>query len=278
MPTQTNPAVNYEVRGAGYTAGGLAATNSAKTVGLPINTQFVSLEAHNAGSSATVVQFAINPWISVLKTQDAGANWTDYSENSQDDDAGTDVTMSSQGTLANGDALFIGCAVPIRGLVVDVDAVNGTASLMTGDYWNGSAWSDIEETDGTASGGAALAQDGSVTWTEPSDWSANTLREIMETDSAPHWNATFAGTSHVFNSPLYWVRLKVSAALDSSTTLNSIHPLNRSIRYGAVVVGGQPWKQMARRGFGGFGSIEFVTDTGTADLVANAGTGLSTVG
>ena len=35
---------------------------------------------------------------------------------------------------------------------------------------------------------------------------------------------------------------------------------------------------MARRGFGGFGSIEFVTDTGTADLVANAGTGLNTVG
>ena len=130
MPTQTNPAVNYEVRGAGYTAGGLAATNSAKTVGLPINTQFVSLEAHNAGSSATVVQFAINPWISVLKTQDAGASWTDYSENAQDDDASTDVTMSSQDTLANGDALFVGCAVPIRGLVVDVDDVNGTSSLM----------------------------------------------------------------------------------------------------------------------------------------------------
>ena len=64
----------------------------------------------------------------------------------------------------------------------------------------------------------------------------------------------------------------------SSTTLNSIHPLNRSIRYGAVVVGGQPWKQMSRRGLGGFGSIEYLTDTGTADLVANAGTGLSIVG
>ena len=276
MPTQTNPAVNYEVRGAGYTAGGLAATNSAKTVGLPINTQFISLEAHNAGSSATVVQFAINPWISVLKTQDAGASWTDYSENAQDDDASTDVTMSSQGTLANGDALFVGCAVPIRGLAIDVDDVNGTSSLMTGDYWDGSAWSDINETDGTASGGAALAQDASVTWTEPSDWESKTLRTIIETEKS--WDGTFAGTGQVFNTPLYWVRLKVSAALDSSTTLNSIHPLNRSIRYGAVVVGGHPWKQMARRGFGGFGSIEFVTDTGTADLVANAGTGLNTVG
>lgn len=278
MPTQTNPAVNYEVRGAGYTAGGIAATNSAKTVGLPINTQFVSLEAHNSGSSATVVQFAINPWITVIKTADSGATWTDYSENAQDDDAATDVTMSSIDTLANGDALFVGCAVPTRGLAVDVDAVNGTSSLMTGDYWDGSAWSDIAETDGTADSGAALGQDGSVTWTEPTDWDADTLRKIMETDSAPHWDATFAGTGQLFNTALYWVRLKVSAALDSSTTLNSIHPLNRSVRYGSIVIGGHPWKQMSRRGFGGFGSIEFLTDTGTADLVANAGTGLSTVG
>jgi hypothetical protein len=184
--------------------------------------------------------------------------------------------MSSQDTLANGDALFVGCAVPIRGLAVDVDAVNGTSSLMTGDYWDGSAWSDITETDGTASGGAALAQDASVTWTEPSDWESKTLRTIIETEKS--WDGTFAGTGQVFNTPLYWVRFKVSVALDSSTTLNSIHPLNRSIRYGAVVVDGQPWRQMARRGFGGFGSIEYLTDTGTADLVANAGTGLNTVG
>jgi hypothetical protein len=276
MPTQTNPAVNYEVRGAGYTAGGIAATNSAKTVGLPINTQFVSLEAHNSGSSATVVQFAINPWITVIKTADSGATWTDYSENAQDDDAATDVTMSSLDTLANGDALFVGCAVPTRGLAVDVDAVNGTASLMTGDYWDGSAWSDITETDGTADSGAALGQDGSVTWTEPSDWESNTLGTIIDTEKS--WAGSFAGKGQLFNTALYWVRLKVSAALDSSTTLNSIHPLNRSIRYGAIVIGGQPWKQMSRRGFGGFGSIEFLTDTGTADLVANTGTGLSTVG
>ena len=275
MPTQTNPAVNYEVRGIGYTAGGLAATNSAQTAGLPVNTQFVSLEAHNAASSATVVQFAINPWITVIKTEDSGATWTDYSENSQDDDIGTDITMSSLPTLANGGALFVGCAVPLRGLVVDVDAVNGTSSLMTGDYWDGSAWSDIAETDGTASGGAALAQDGSVTWTEPTDWESNTLRTIVETEKS--WAGTFAGNGQIFNTGLYWVRFKVSAALDSATTLNSIHPLNRSVRYGALVVGGHPWKQMSRRGFGGFGSIEFVTDTGTADLVANAGTGLSTV-
>ena len=43
MPTQTNPAVNLELRSAGFVSGGLAATTTVKTVGLLPGTKYVSL-------------------------------------------------------------------------------------------------------------------------------------------------------------------------------------------------------------------------------------------
>ncbi|KKM25824.1 hypothetical protein LCGC14_1591050, partial [marine sediment metagenome] len=42
------------------------------------------------------------------------------------------------------------------------------------DYWDGSAWSDISDTDNTDTG-ASLAQTGTVTFTVPSDWATQAL-------------------------------------------------------------------------------------------------------
>jgi len=273
MPTQIRAAVDHELRSAGFVSGGLAATTAVKTTGFPVGTKSLFSHVHNL-SSSTVVKFALNPWLTVLKTADAGATFTDYSSVAQNDLADSGVVLSSLPTLANGGAVFVGSHLPFRGLNIDVSDVNGTASLLTADYYNGTAFVDATETDGTDSAGTALAQDGTVTFAVPSDWAAAPLRDIMDTANEP-FNPTYVkpttdGRSHVL--PLYWIRLKVSAALDSATTINSIHALNRSVSY-AQLGAGVPFERSLTRGFGGFGSLEYLTDAGTADFNVTIGSG-----
>ena len=71
------------------------------------------------------------------------------------------------------------------------------------------------------------------------------------------------------HTPLYWTRLSVSAALDSSTTLNSILSLPRSTSY-AELVSGMAQEMTLQKGLGGVAAIEALTDAGTANLIVNA--------
>lgn len=255
MATETFPAPLGELRSAHPSAGGLSLTTTLQTLGLPKGTSALILEGRNY-STAVVVRVLRNPYLLVYKTADSLATITDYSEAAQDNDATTDVVLSSLDTNANGDALWIGSHLPIRGLSVDVDATNGTASVLSGTYWNGSSLSNISLTDNTASGGATFAQDGTITWSVPTDWVAAPLVTIGSA-------ANSIGGSGL---PFYWVKLVVSAALDSSTTLNSIHALNRSTAY-FELTSGRIWEEVVRRGPGGVGSIEALTDAGTANLL-----------
>lgn len=231
-----------------------------QTLGLPKGTQALILEPRNF-STAVVARVLRNPYLFVYKTADSLATITDYSEAAQDNDAATDVVLSSLDTNANGDALWIGSHLPFRGLSVDVDAANGTASVLSGTYWNGSALADISLTDNTASGGATMAVDGTITWTVPTDWTAARLLAI----------GSSAASVPRSGEPLYWVKLVVSAALDSSTTLNSVHALNRSTSY-FELIDGRIWEEAIRRGPDGIGSIEALTDAGTCNLLVSVAT------
>jgi hypothetical protein len=133
-----------------------------------------------------------------LKTTDIGVTYTDYSDNVRDRDAATVATLSSLGTFANGDWVLVGAKKPFGGIAITMTAaVNGTASVLTGMYHNGTAWADITATDGTANSGATFGQTGQITWTTPAAWAKNTIKGME----------------------LFWVLLKVSAALDSTTTV-----------------------------------------------------------
>ncbi len=135
-----------------------------------------------------------------------------------DNSAGTytDVTaaVSERGTTSNAtlssaeadvDFLYIGCAVPFRGVRVNVNAANGTASVLVATYRKSDdTWAGLTETDGTASAGAALAIDNTITWTVPTDW------------------ITFSVNG---SPPLYWVRLAWDGGLDSATTVAELVPL-----------------------------------------------------
>lgn len=282
MPQQTVNAYQQEMRRLSPLVGD-AVTTTADTLGLDQASssgriEYLELQGRNY-STAVAVGYALNPYLVVLKTTDNQATYTDYSNAAQDNDAADDVVLSSLSTYANGDMLFVGSHIPFRGVAIDVDAANGTASVLTVKYWNGSDWVDISDTDGTISTGVSLAQDGNVTWTVPAAWKptelwrkGNVNNQVTEelADSKAQRDAL---TPYV--DPLYWTRWEWSVALDSSTTLNSMHALNRSTNY-ASIVSGQVVSRAARVGYLGYGSIEHITDAGTANLIVNGGSGKGT--
>ena len=249
-----------EVRGAGASKG-VALTTTAAFTALPLGTNYVTLMPRNA-ATAVVVRYALNPWLIIVKTTDAFAavgNATDYSEEAQDGSTATLVTLSSLSTAANDDYLYVGAHVPFRGVDIDVNATNGNASVLTVKYRkNDNTWADITATDGTTSGGATLAQDGTVTWTVPTDWLSASLRSIGADGFNP-------------NVALYWTRWEVSAALDASVTLSHMLALNRSTTYAEFPTSlGKEF--FIKQGVGGTGCIEALTDAGTANLVIEAAT------
>ena len=256
-----------EVRAASAANGGTALTTTAGYIQLPKNTRYIYLIPRNFGA-ALVVKYALNPWLWVLKTADSMASVpTDYSEFAQDGDAATDVDLSSLDTLANGDSLWIGSHLPFRGVYCDIDTTNGTGTTsLTVVYWQGNTLLTISPTEGTKST-TSFDQDGGVTWTVPSGWQSATLEDICRAMGMPLTNAEFPAR----REKLYWTRWTVDAALDSTTTLNSMVAMNRSTAYTEIPVG-LSWEGAVHRGTGGIGCVEALTDAGTANLIINVAT------
>lgn len=239
----------------GGTSTGVSLTTTAAFIQIPKGTQHLFLTPRNF-TTAVVARVALNPYLVVLKTVDALATApTDYSESAQDGDTSTDVDLSSLSTAANSDFLYVGSHRPFRGVNCDIDAANANASVLTVKYWDGSAWTSISATDGTASGGATMAVDGNVTWTIPTAWTSASLLGTGDTTvSFP-----FAGNK------LYWTRWEVSVALDSTTTLNSMLALAPSTNYFELSAN-QNFELGITKGPEGVGCIEALTDAGTGNL------------
>lgn len=118
--------------------------------------------------------------------------------NAKDGDAATTYVLNQ---FKDDDYLYVGHSVKFNQMTVDVGATpNAIASTLTCQYFNGSAWTALTITDGTAAAGATLAVDGSVTWTIPYAWALTSIN----------------------NASGYWLRFKVSADLTANVILNSI--------------------------------------------------------
>jgi len=101
----------------------------------------------------------------------------------------------------NNHCLFVGSSTSINKISLTVTLPNGTASVATVSYRkNDSTWADTSATDGTASGGASLAQNGDFTWTLPSD-------------------ETF---HYQFGVNCYWYRIDFSVQLDSEVEISEV--------------------------------------------------------
>lgn len=257
---------------------GLATSTTAQLVQIPDTTsKYVGLRIEpNTFSTAVVVRYLLNPYLAVLKTTDnlaAVANTTDYSVAAQDGTTATKVTLNSLSTAAALDFLYIGGTRQFRGVSVDVQSTNSTASVLTVKAWDGAAWTDVTATDNTASGGASLAVDGTIVWTVPTVWPAASLNAISGVLLTTNDGAIpYAGI------PLYWTRFEFSGGLDSTTDCNSILALNRSTAYAematAMVQEHTVYKgiQQLQDGAGvmGTGCIEALTDAGTALTLVTA--------
>jgi hypothetical protein len=93
------------------------------------------------------------------------------------------------------DAAYFGAYLPFNAIKVDIGTAGNYVATTVWEYWNGSAWTALTVTDGTVSGGLTFAQDGVVSFSEPSDW------------------ATVA----VDSTTMYWVRCRVSAFTSVAT-------------------------------------------------------------
>lgn len=258
MATETYAGPLGEVRAASTAAGGTALSTTADLIGLPEGTRFVQLTTRNY-STAVVAKVALVPYLLVLKTQDDSASFTDYSSAAQDNDTATSVSLDSQDTAAEGDFLYVGSHLPFRGVDIDVEQANGNANVVTVKYWNGSAWGDISDTDGTISSSKSMAQDGQVTWSIPADWAADSLVDIGDTS---------ASTIHVRTQDIYWTRWEFDAALDSNVELDHMLAMSRSTAY-AELIAGQTLEASVTMGPAGIGGVEALTNAGTANLIVN---------
>lgn len=100
---------------------------------------------------------------------------------------------------ANRTFAVLGSLRPLKGFKVYVDTANATASTMAVEYWDGTNWAAVTTlSDGTASGGASLAQSGDVTF--DSTEAVAKIRAINQI-------------------VMYWYRITVSPGVDAATAI-----------------------------------------------------------
>jgi len=258
MPTEILGANLGHQRSAGAASGVAMSTSSAFT---PFHrgTEHIDLIPRNF-SGAAVARYALCPYLVILKADsadDLAGSIADYSAIAQDGSTATSVDLSS---LAAGRNVYVGSAIPFRGVHIDVDTTNSTGStVVTVSYWNGSEWVDTSDTDGTISGGISLAQDGAVTWTVPSAWVSSSLVKIdRSVNSSLHWR----------DVSMYWTKWTWSHAMDSTVTLDHMLGLNESTAY-AEVPASLGTGMRIHHGFGsnGIAGIETLTNAGTGNML-----------
>ena len=262
MPTQITAGPLGEIRAASTAGTGTALTTTAAFIHIPSGTNHLFLEGRNY-VTAVAAQVLLNPYLHILQTTNGltAASTMDVSEAAQDGTTTTVITLNSYSTAANLDFVYIGSHLPFAGVSIDVQNTNSTGSVLTVKYWNGTAWTDITATDNSASGGATLAVDGTVTWAVPTDWTRTSLLGAGDT------TLTLPG----YTEQKYWTRWEFSVTLDSTVSLNSIVAINRSTVY-MDMVAGRALDLSVTKGKDGIGCVQARTDAGTANLIVNAAT------
>lgn len=167
----------------------------------------------------------------------------------RDTGTGTGTAMDSATTS---DFLYLCFSGVIGGVRIVIGSANGTASTtLTAEYRkNDDTWANLTPTDGTDSGGIALAVTGSVTWTAPTDWKRASLggpQGIVTDVDAPPING-------------FWLRLGWDEALDSDTEIDEIWALNKDTSRGYFRAATEYALSFDRRSVG---AIEAILAAGT---------------
>ncbi len=94
-------------------------------------------------------------------------------------------------TLAASDKIYVVMNEIAEAVILNLgSSVNNNVETVTLKSWQAGSWSDRSASDGTASGGASLAQDGSITWTRSS---SDTMRLIGGSVMGYVYELSFSG-------------------------------------------------------------------------------------
>jgi len=149
------------------------------------------------GSGKPIIWGGDNPLVfGALVYDDSAGRYVDYSREVIDGRSDTYAIVLS----AAADKLYIFTSEIAHGFVFDLGSnVNSNAVTMTIKAWRSGAWTSVSDlSDGTASGGATLAQDGTVTWTRSTDDSMKLEGGlILGYAYEVSWSGALSGNVHV---------------------------------------------------------------------------------
>lgn len=144
---------------------------------------------------------------SVFEFDDSTTTLTDENADARSAAAST---FTFWDTVDANDALFLGSTVPFKRVTFDLTIFGVAAGALLPTYWNGSTWATLTATDGTASGGNTMAQDGDIDFEAPADW---------ETEGG---NSAVAGLT----STHYYIRLRATSAPSTVPTAEQGYPID----------------------------------------------------
>ena len=122
-----------------------------------------------------------------------------------DDPAGantfTDKAPAFTLSLTADDYLYVGDAVPFYSIDIVLGAtVNAVEATLTAEYWDGSAWIELDIEDSTYDAAATLHQSGTILFERMLDWA----------------------TSAIDGDTVYWLRLKASKTLTAALNFTTL--------------------------------------------------------
>jgi hypothetical protein len=287
-PWDSFPGPLNEGRTASTAGGGTALTTSAVIIGLPNGTKHVSALGRNPLAGANVVKIALNPYIAILRTDNSLQSVVDSSVNGQQNPAVVGaISLNNFDVFANGGALYIGSHMLIRGIRVVMSAnVNSNASVLTGNFWNGTNWTALAGfSDGTSAAGATFAQSGDITWTVPGD----TLVRLSDSEVLPSQFPVGWGYQPGGNNPVipvspsekqvlipgynekarHWFQFTVSAKLSASVQANTFFSMNRNTTQYSEYLFNTVLQYSVSKKIDGIAAVEALTDVGTGNLIVN---------
>lgn len=136
---------------------------------------------------------------------------TDLSYDNQDEDILPIIDLASAT-----DYILIGMQYPFNNFFIDMDTPNEAVSDMSLEYWNGSAWvAAVDVLDGTALAGATFGKSGHVLFSldrQESGWSKVNNTRVQ--------GPAELSTKDIYD--LYWLKMKVSVDLDTSTAIREL--------------------------------------------------------
>lgn len=152
------------------------------------------------GTSSYISKLIV--WRGSAAPSDIPEEGEDYSVEISDGRSTTVAVLDDLDTYANFECIFIGIPVKAKSITVTVSAANGTASVLSGYYRKtDNTWAAFAGlSDGTDDGGACLGQNGTISWTVPSDWKDNLM----------------------FAANMYWIQLRVATQLDAEVEISAV--------------------------------------------------------